>query len=117
MHLDKYNKNAIQQNKNAENTIKTQDFPVDAAKYSHSNQMIIKSLLTVHSRNHKSNQSQEQNKNIKATITTFKVHEDPILSAPWLALPHNDCRQHLLPEIRLPFLDSGHHHVTNTSRW
>lgn len=50
-------------------------------------------------------------------ILTFKVHEDPILSAPWLALPHNDCRQDLLPEVRLPLLDSGHNHVTNTSRW
>jgi len=47
---------------------------------------------------------------------TFKIHENTILSAPRLTLPNNDSRHNLLPEIRLPLLDSGHYHITNASR-
>src|SRR5574337_356975 len=48
------------------------------------------------------------------TSIIFEIHEDTILSAPWLALPNNNSRQDLLPEIRLAFLDGGHNHITNT---
>jgi len=47
---------------------------------------------------------------------TFKVHVDTILSAPWLALPHNNSWHHLLPEVRLSLLHSCHNHVTNTGK-
>jgi hypothetical protein len=46
-----------------------------------------------------------------------KYMKTPSFRRLWLTLPHNDCRQNLLPEIRLPFLDSCHHHVTNACRW
>ena len=54
--------------------------------------------------------------NTIARISTFKVHVDAILSAPRLALPDDDGGHDLLPEIRLPFLDSSHHHIAHTSR-
>jgi hypothetical protein len=47
---------------------------------------------------------------------TFKVHVDTILSAPWLALPHNDSWHHLLPKVRLSLLHGHQNHVTNTGR-
>jgi hypothetical protein len=50
------------------------------------------------------------------TSIIFKIHENTILSAPRLTLPNNDSRHNLLPEIRLPLLDSGHYHITNAGR-
>ncbi|KAK8484651.1 hypothetical protein V6N11_008500 [Hibiscus sabdariffa] len=49
-------------------------------------------------------------------IFTFKVHVNTVLSTLGLALPDDDNMQDLLPEIRLPFLDGGHHHISDTSR-
>ena len=43
-------------------------------------------------------------------MQTLKVHEDIILSAPWLPLPNDD--SNLLTEIRFT-----HNRVTNTCRW
>jgi hypothetical protein len=40
------------------------------------------------------------------TIHTFKVHVDTILSAEGLALPDNDSRHDLLPEVGLTLLHS-----------
>lgn len=49
-------------------------------------------------------------------ILTFEVHEDTVLSAPWLALPDDDRGHDLLPEVGLPLLHGGHHHVADASR-
>ncbi|PKA52900.1 hypothetical protein AXF42_Ash001881 [Apostasia shenzhenica] len=38
-----------------------------------------------------------------------------VLSAPGLALPYDDGRHDLLPQIRLPLLDGGHYHIPNAS--
>jgi hypothetical protein len=45
-----------------------------------------------------------------------KYMKNTILSAPRLTLPNNNSRHNLLPEIRLPLLDSGHYHITNAGR-
>jgi len=50
------------------------------------------------------------------TSIIFKIHENTILSASRLTLPNNDNMHNLLPEIRLPLLDSGHYHITNAGR-
>lgn len=46
---------------------------------------------------------------------TFKVHEDTVLSAPWLTLTNDDSRQNLFPQIWLSLLHGGHHHVSDAS--
>ena len=50
------------------------------------------------------------------SIVTFEVHEDAVLSAPRLALAHDDRRHDLLPEVGLPLLDGGHDHVADAGR-
>lgn len=60
---------------------------------------------------------QNQTSQRRIAMLTLEIHEDTILSAPWLPLPNNDSREHLLTEIRLTFLDSSHNHITNTSWW
>lgn len=52
----------------------------------------------------------------KERYLTFEVHENTILSAPRFALPDDDGRKNLFPEIRLTLFDGGHHHVADASR-
>ena len=44
----------------------------------------------------------------------LKIEVNPIRSSPRLALSHHNRRHDLLPQLGLPFLDSGHDHITNT---
>lgn len=59
----------------------------------------------------KNGQGQLGQKNV-----TFKVHVNAILSAPRLALPHDDGGHDLLAEIGLALLHGGHDHVADAGR-
>ena len=80
-------------------------------KKAFSNVTAINQVLFIRYLNNQTNHIHIRRKN--NLQSTQKLH--PFCAT--LALPHDNGRQDLLSEIRLPFLDSGHHHVTNTSGW